>query len=131
MENPNLGPLEYDCAAGNQMLDDLGYTRGSDGIRIAPATTGENAQAAHPMEYEIITPTSTDFNVDRAFEIVQDGFAEVGVKVTQKVGGDTTASYALETDENCDARRRAVHRPSTSPCGTGSATSTPTSCSPS
>jgi peptide/nickel transport system substrate-binding protein len=102
MENPNLGPLEYDCAAGNQMLDDLGYTRGSDGTRVAPATTGEYTQAAHPMEYEIITPTSTDFNVDRSFEIVQEGFAEAGVKVTQKVGGDTTASYALETDENCD-----------------------------
>jgi peptide/nickel transport system substrate-binding protein len=105
MENPNLGPLEYDCDAGNQMLDDLGYTRGSDGTRMAPATTGENAQAEHPMEYEIVTPTSTDFNVDRSFEIVQEGFAEAGVKVTQKVGGDTTASYALETDENCDGEK--------------------------
>jgi peptide/nickel transport system substrate-binding protein len=105
MENPNLGPLEYDCAAGNQMLDDLGYTRGSDGIRVAPATTGEYAQAAHPMKYEIITPTSTDFNVDRSFEVVQEGFAEAGVEVTQKVGGDTAASYALETDENCDAEK--------------------------
>ena len=102
MENPSLGPLEYDCDAGNQMLDDLGYTKGSDGTRVAPATTGENAQPAHPMEYEIITPTSTDFNVDRAFEIVQEGFAAAGVKVSQKVGGDTAASYALETDEDCD-----------------------------
>jgi peptide/nickel transport system substrate-binding protein len=105
MENPNLGPLEYDCEAGNQMLDELGYTRGSDGIRIAPATTGQYAQPAHPMKYEIITPTSTDFNVDRSFEIVQEGFAEAGVEVTQKVGGDTAASYALETDENCDAQK--------------------------
>ena len=102
MENPNLGPLEYDCEAGNQMLDDLGYERGSDGTRVAPATTGEYAQEAHPMEYEVITPTSTDFNVDRSFEIVQEGFAEAGVNLTQKVGGDTTASYALETDDNCD-----------------------------
>ena len=102
MENPNLGPLEYDCEAGNQMLDDLGYERGSDGTRVAPATTGEYAQEAHPMEYEVITPTSTDFNVDRSFEIVQEGFAEAGVNLAQKVGGDTTASYALETDDNCD-----------------------------
>ncbi len=105
MENPNLGPLEYDCAAANQMLDELGYAKGSDGIRVAPATTGEHAQEAHPMTYEIITPTSTDFNVDRAFEIVQEGFAELGVTVTQKVGGDTTASYALETDEDCDLKK--------------------------
>ena len=85
------------------MLDDLGYTKGPDGIRVAPATTGQYAQAAHPMKYEIVTPTSTDFNVDREFEIVKEGFAAAGVKVTQKVGGDTTATYALETDDNCDA----------------------------
>ncbi len=103
MENPNLGPLEYDCEAGNQMLDDLGYTRGPDGIRVAPATTGDYAQAAHPMVYEIVTPTSPDYNPDRAFEIVQEGFAAAGVDVTQKVGGDSTATYALETDEDCDA----------------------------
>ena len=34
LENPNLGPLEYDCAAANTLLDELGYKRGSDGIRI-------------------------------------------------------------------------------------------------
>ena len=102
MENPNLGPLEYDCEAGNQMLDDLGYTKGPDGTRMVPATTGQYAQPAHPMEYEIVTPTSPDYNPDRAFEIVQAGFADAGVKVTQKVGGDTAQAYALETDENCD-----------------------------
>jgi peptide/nickel transport system substrate-binding protein len=105
MENPNLGPLEFNCDEGNKMLDDLGYTKGSDGTRIAPATTGQYAQAAHPMEYEVILPTSTDFNVNRSFEIVQDGFANAGVKLTPKIGGDTTASYALETDEDCDAEK--------------------------
>jgi len=104
MENPNLGPLEYDCEAGNQMLDDLGYAKGADGIRVAPATTGQYAQDEHAMAYEIITPTSTDFNVDRAFEIVQEGFAEAGVNVTQKVGGDSSASYELETDDDCDPK---------------------------
>ena len=51
------------------------------------------------MQYEIVTPTSTDFNVDRSFEIVKDGFAKLGVKVTQKVGGDSTATYAIETGD--------------------------------
>jgi peptide/nickel transport system substrate-binding protein len=105
MENPNLGPLEHNCDEGNKMLDDLGYTRGSDGTRVAPATTGQYAEAAHPMEYEVILPTSTDFNVNRSFEIVQDGFAEAGVKLTPKIGGDTAAAYALETDEDCDAEK--------------------------
>jgi peptide/nickel transport system substrate-binding protein len=87
------------------MLDELGYARGPDGIRVAPATTGEFAQDAHPMRYEIITPSADtiDFNVDRSFEIVKEGFAEAGVEVTQKVGGDSTQTYLLETDEDCDA----------------------------
>ncbi len=99
LENPNLGPLKYDCDAANAALDKLGFKRGTDGIRVAPATTGTNAQAAHPMQYEILTPTSTDFNVDRELDIVKDGFAKLGVKVTQKVGGDTTATYALQTGD--------------------------------
>ena len=99
LENPNLGPLKYNCASANKALDALGYKRGADGLRVVPATTGTYAQPAHPMQYEIITPTSTDFNVDREFGIVKTGFAKLGVKVTQKVGGDTTASYALETGD--------------------------------
>jgi peptide/nickel transport system substrate-binding protein len=103
--NPHLGPLEYDCAAANKMLDKLGYKRGSGGIRMVPATQGKYAQPAHPMAYDVITPTSTDFNVNREFQIVKEGFANAGVKVTQKVGGDSTASYALETGSKCDATK--------------------------
>ncbi|HXH97008.1 MAG TPA: ABC transporter substrate-binding protein, partial [Gaiellaceae bacterium] len=105
MENPHLGPLKYDCKAGNAMLDKLGYTKGPDGIRVAPATTGKYAQAAHPMSYDIVTPTSTDFNINREFQIVQQGFKAAGVKVTQKVGGDSTATYEIETDSKCDASK--------------------------
>jgi peptide/nickel transport system substrate-binding protein len=105
LENPNLGPLKYNCAAANKALDKLGYKRGSDGIRVAPATSGKYAQAAHPMRYEIIIPTSLDFNGNRMFDIVKEGFAKLGVKVTLKVGGDATATYALETDAKCDASK--------------------------
>ena len=103
LENPHLGPLNYDCAAGNRLLDKLGYARGANGIRVAPATSGTYAQGEHPMRYDVITPTSTDFNVNREFEIVKEGFAKAGDKLTQKVGGDSTASYALETGSKCDA----------------------------
>jgi peptide/nickel transport system substrate-binding protein len=101
-ENKDLGPLEFNCDAGNQALDDLGYTKGSDGIRVAPATKD---QPEHKMAYEIVTPTSTDFNINREFELVKEGFAAAGVKVTQKVGGDSTATYAIETTDNCDAAK--------------------------
>jgi peptide/nickel transport system substrate-binding protein len=103
-ENKNLGPLEYDCDAGNQMLDDLGYKRGSDGIRIAPATTGKYAQPAHKMQYEIMQPTSLDFNGERSFEIVKEGFAQAGVDVTLQIGGDSTAAYEIETTDHCDPK---------------------------
>jgi peptide/nickel transport system substrate-binding protein len=105
LENPNLGPLKYDCNAANKALDKLGYKRGSDGVRVAPATSGKYAQGAHPMKYEIIIPTSLDFNGTRMFEIVKEGWAKLGVTATLKVGGDATASYALETDAKCDAAK--------------------------
>src|SRR5262245_18222236 len=92
-ENKNLGPLQHDCAEGNAMLDQLGYKKGTDGIRVAPATTGKYAQPAHKMQYEIMQPTSLDFNGPRAFDIVKEGFAEAGVDVTLKIGGDSTAAY--------------------------------------
>jgi peptide/nickel transport system substrate-binding protein len=105
LENPNLGPLEHDCDAANQMLDDLGYTKGPDGTRVAPATTGKNAQPEHKMSYEIIVPNSLNFNGEREFDIVKEGFAEAGVEATIKPGGDSTAAYALETGDNCDAAK--------------------------
>ena len=105
LENPNLGPTKYNCKAANAALDKLGYRRGSDGVRVAPATSGKYAQGAHPMKYDIIIPTSLDFNGPRMFEIVKEGFAKLGVPVTIKIGGDATASYALETDAKCDAAK--------------------------
>jgi len=105
LENPNLGPLEHDCDAANQMLDDLGYTKGPDGTRVAPATTGKNAQPEHKMSYDIIVPNSLNFNGEREFDIVKEGFAEAGVEVTIKPGGDSTAAYALETGDKCDAAK--------------------------
>ena len=104
LENPNLGPLQYNCDEANSMLDSLGYTKGSDGIRMVPATTGEYAQPEHKMEYDIMQPTSLDFNGERAFDIVQQGFADAGVKVKLYIGGDATAAYEYEVAgyDRCD-----------------------------
>jgi peptide/nickel transport system substrate-binding protein len=104
-QSTDYQPLKHDCAAANSTLDSLGYTKGADGIRVAPATTGKDAQPAHKMEYQIMVPGSLDFNGDRAFGIVQKGFAEAGVKVTEQSGGDSTASYAIETGNDCDAAK--------------------------
>jgi peptide/nickel transport system substrate-binding protein len=71
--------VRHDLA--NQILDGLGYTRGSDGIRRANG---------HKMAYEIITPQGLD-GINRAFEIVKTGHAEIGVEVTQNLLDDTAA----------------------------------------
>jgi peptide/nickel transport system substrate-binding protein len=79
--NPNLEPEEYDIDLANQILDDLGYARGSDGIRMAEG---------HRMSYEIITPDSLD-GINRAFEIVKRDLEKIGVEVTQNSLDSTTA----------------------------------------
>jgi peptide/nickel transport system substrate-binding protein len=101
-ENSSLGPLKRDVAAANATLDQLGYAKGADGIRVAPAKDG---QPAHPMAYEVMVPDSINFNGKRQFEILRDNFAEAGVKLTLKAGGDSTAAYAYETGDSCDATK--------------------------
>jgi peptide/nickel transport system substrate-binding protein len=105
-QSPQDQKLTYDCAQGNAMLDSLGYKKGSDGVRVVPATTGKYAQPAHKMQYQIMVPGSLDFNGDREFQIVSDGFAQAGVKVTEQAGGDATAAYAIETDNTCDYSKK-------------------------
>jgi len=117
--NPEIKPLPYDPDRANEILNSLGYKMRS-GVRWAPATTGEFAQPAHPMSYEVIVPNSLNFNGERYFEIVKDSWADVGVKLTLKPGGDTGQAYALET--------AAVTPSSTLRSGTGWGMWTRTSC---
>jgi peptide/nickel transport system substrate-binding protein len=97
--NPNVKPLPYDADKANQILDSLGYKM-RDGVRWVPATTGEYAQPAHPMSYEVIVPSSLNYNGERNFEVIKDNWAQVGVELKLKPGGDTGQAYALETAGN-------------------------------
>ncbi len=108
LENPNLGPTRYNCGAANKALDALGYKRGSDGIRVAPATSGKYAQAAHPMRYEIITPTSTDFNINRDVRDREGGLGEA------RRQGHAACRWRLDGDvrprDGREVRRGEEHR---------------------
>jgi len=104
-QSPDDQKLQFNCDQANAMLDQLGYKRGANGIRVAPATTGKYAQPAHPMQYQVMVPGSLDFNGSREFSIVADGWAKLGIKVTQQAGGDSAQAYAIETDDNCDAAK--------------------------
>jgi len=104
-QSPDDQKLQFNCDQANAMLDQLGYKKGANGIRVAPATTGKYAQPAHPMQYQVMVPGSLDFNGSREFSIVADGWSKLGIKVTQQAGGDSAQAYAIETDDNCDAAK--------------------------
>ncbi|MFB3737603.1 MAG: ABC transporter substrate-binding protein [Candidatus Velamenicoccus archaeovorus] len=88
--NADIPPVTYDPELANQMLDDLGFRMGPDGVRIANG---------HPMEYEVITPGEDLTGSDRVFEIMQEGLAEVGVRVKLKAM-DGDAAWVAITGEN-------------------------------
>jgi peptide/nickel transport system substrate-binding protein len=97
--DPSIKPETYDPAVASQMLDSLGYTKGSDGIRVAPATTGTYAQPAHKMSYAINYCTCEDFNYDRQFQIIQSNLRAIGIAVTANPG-DTNAATEAEYGPN-------------------------------
>ena len=70
-----IQPLPFDIQKANDILDGLGFTRGSDGIRVANG---------HPMTYEVLFPGSERGAGDRAFQIIQGDFQQIGVKLIQK-----------------------------------------------
>ena len=74
----SITPLPFDIAKANEILDSLGYQKGSDGIRVANG---------HPMTYDVLFPGSERGAGDRAFQIIQADFAEIGVKLIQRSMG--------------------------------------------
>ncbi len=78
--DPSLHAAPYDPAKANQILDSLGYRRGSDGIRVADG---------HRMSYDVIMPDLTEG--DRMFSMVQGWLKAIGVQVNQKKVDDSTA----------------------------------------
>lgn len=85
--NPDLKAATFDAAQGNQLLDGLGFTRGADGTRMANG---------HQMAYEIILQPT----LDRAFQIIQSGFEQLGVKVTPRVLDGPAAFQAQKGPDN-------------------------------
>ena len=73
--DPNVHPLPFDLAKANEILDSLGFAKGSDGIRVADG---------HPMSYDVLFPNSERGAGDRAFSIIQSDFAQIGVKLIQR-----------------------------------------------
>jgi len=80
--NKNVRPTSPDVAKANKLLDQKGYTRGPDGIRVADG---------HKMAYDVITPTGQNFDINRQFSLVRNDLRRIGVQLTQDAHDGTTA----------------------------------------
>jgi len=71
------------------MLDELGYLRGPDGIRVANG---------HPMEYDVLLPNDVE-GIEREFQIIQANLEEVGVRLNARLE-DSTAVWNEMTEND-------------------------------
>ena len=78
-----------DVAKANQLLDDLGYAKGSDGIRVADGVK---------MEYTLLIGTQSMATDGRTADILKQNFAEIGVGL-QKKAVDNSLAVAFGGDK--------------------------------
>jgi len=89
--NDAISGLPFDISKANAILDSLGYTRGSDGIRVADG---------QPMTYQVIFPTEINGAGDRMFQIIQNGLQQVGVKLVMRKMDTDAATTAINGADN-------------------------------
>jgi peptide/nickel transport system substrate-binding protein len=87
--NPHLKPVSFDLALANKLLDQAGFKKDSDGIRVA------NGQK---MSYNVIAPTDVQ-SIPRTFQILQTDFKKIGVQLKQQAL-DSSAAFAKMTAPN-------------------------------
>ena len=110
LENPNLGPIEVQLRRrATQMLDKLGYKRGSDGIRVAPATTGQvragRRTRCATRSSRRRRPTSTSTGSSRSSRRVSQSRRQGHAAGRRRLDG----GYALETDSNAMPEEHRLH----------------------
>ena len=82
----SIQPLPFDLAKASQILESLGFAKGSNGIRVADG---------HPMSYTVIFAHAESGPGDRAFSIIQNDFRKIGVNLIQRSMDDTAAFNAV------------------------------------
>jgi peptide/nickel transport system substrate-binding protein len=86
-----IQPLPFDIAKANAILDDAGYKKGSDGIRVANG---------HPMSYTVAFAADESGAGDASFRIIQNGFQQIGIKVTQRKMDNDALNTLILGDDN-------------------------------
>jgi peptide/nickel transport system substrate-binding protein len=89
--NSDLKAAGFDLAEANRLLDEAGYPKGPDGIRVANG---------HPMSYTLIMPQDERGKQERAFQIIRDGLHQAGVKVTERVFDNDAAFQEITKPDN-------------------------------
>jgi peptide/nickel transport system substrate-binding protein len=84
--NPAVKGLPYDIGKANALLDQAGYSMGSNGIRVADG---------HPMSYTFLISTDNGGEGTRAAQIMATDFKKIGVKLNVQVVNDTTLNNDL------------------------------------
>jgi peptide/nickel transport system substrate-binding protein len=82
----SIQALPFDINKANQILDQAGYAKGANGVRMANG---------HPMSYQVIFPSDESGAGDRAFTIIQNGFKQIGISITQKKMDNSAAFNAI------------------------------------
>ena len=88
--NPAVKPESFNLALANKLLDQAGFKKGSDGIRVA---------GGHKMAYDVITPTDVP-STNRTFQILQPDFKKIGIQLRQRSLDSTAAFDAITTPDN-------------------------------
>lgn len=78
---PESDRLDANPAKAQQILDDAGYTKGSDGIRVAPN--------GKPLSFRLIAIQATDVDV-RAAQLFVAAAQAIGIKLTLQTLDETT-----------------------------------------
>lgn len=90
--NDKLVKIGFDINEANKLLDAAGYMPGADGIRVANG---------HPMSYEVLFADDEAGPGDRAFQIIKDDFAKIGIALAQRKL-DTSAMWdAIWCGDDC------------------------------
>jgi peptide/nickel transport system substrate-binding protein len=83
--------LPFDIGQANTLLDQAGYTLGPDGIRVANG---------HPMSYTVLFASDETGAGDAAFRIIQNGFQQIGIEITQRKMDNNAVNTAILGDNN-------------------------------
>lgn len=83
--------LPFDTDKANALLDQAGYAMGADGIRVANG---------HPMSYTVLFASDETGAGDAAFRIIQNGFQQIGIQITQRKMDNDAVNSAILGDNN-------------------------------